>query len=309
MERIKFSKLSGSGNDFICIDNRDGRFDEVTSDPERVGRFARTLCARGLAIGADGVIFAGQPEFDGVADIGARFFEADGSETELCGNGAACFVRWVTANGWVPDRQIKVLTVAGVVLGSRQEGNYVRVCIPLPESIETDLDLMSAGVRFTCDYVITGIPHVVTQVEDIDLVDVARFGPALRHHPHFQPRGANANFVQVLGPGDIALRTYEFGVEGETLACGTGSAASAVLTAMRQGWGAEYRTGKKPILVRARSGNVLRIYIKCDDDGTFEDLCLETIVRFAYMAEVHPELAAQALGGCPKAAACGSCTA
>jgi len=309
MERIKFAKLSGSGNDFICIDNRDGRFDEVVNYPERVGHFARTLCRRGLAVGADGVIFAGQPEIDGVSDIGARFFEADGSEAELCGNGAACFVRWVTSNGWVPDGQIKVLTVAGVVLGSRQDGRYVRVCIPLPENIQTDLDVLAAGVLFRCDYAIAGVPHLVTQVEDIDLVDVGLYGSALRHHARFQPRGVNANFVQVLGPGEIAVRTFEYGVEGETLACGTGSAASAVLTAMRNGWGREYRTGKKPILVRARSGQVLRIYVKGDDDGTLEDLCLETVVQFAYSAEVHPELAARALNACPKAEPCGSCTA
>ena len=97
IDAIEFVKLSGSGNDFICLDNRDGRFDEILEAPDRVGHLARSLCSRGMGIGADGVIFACEPEIEGVSDIAARFFEADGSEAELCGNGTGCFLHWATA--------------------------------------------------------------------------------------------------------------------------------------------------------------------------------------------------------------------
>ena len=111
-DTLEFAKLSGSGNDFICIDNRDGRFDEVLSNPQRIGQFARTICNRWLGVGADGVIFACVPEIEGVSDAEARFFEADGSEAKLCGNGIACFAHWVVGNNWVSGQEVKILTPA-----------------------------------------------------------------------------------------------------------------------------------------------------------------------------------------------------
>jgi diaminopimelate epimerase len=324
-QTIKFAKLSGSGNDFVCIDNRGGRFAEMLADTDRVGHFARALCCRGTGVGADGVIFACRPEIDQVADIEARFFESDGSECELCGNGTACFTRWVTARGWVPHREdptateppghladkvragqagVKILTPAGIVLGedladagggaAAADGTYVRVCIPLPQNMATDIRLEGTGL--TCDYVETGIPHAVVYVDDIDAVDVGRLGPAVRHHRRFQPGGANADFVQVIAPGEIALRTYEFGVEGETLACGTGSAAAAILTAIRFDWPEPYTTGAECVRVRSRSGDVLRVYFARQDDGIVSDVCLETVVRFVFSGSLHGELASYALG-------------
>ena len=252
---IEFAKLSGSGNDFICIDGRAGQFADILGDAERLGDFVRSLCHRGTGIGADGIIFAVQPEIPEAAEVAARFLESDGSETDLCGNGTACFVRWVIDNGWHGPDEIKILTSAGVVRGRRLADNYVRACIPLPEDMQTDLQLQLDNGPWGCDYVVTGIPHVVSFVEDIQQVDVASIGPALRHHEQFSPRGVNANFAQVLGTGQIALRTYEFGVEGETLACGTGSAAAAVLAVKRFNWPAEYSNGELPVRVLARSGD------------------------------------------------------
>ena len=295
-EPIEFAKLSGSGNDFICIDGRDGRYTDLLSSAQRCAHFARVLCRRGLGVGADGVIFALHPEIDGAADLAARFFEADGSEAELCGNGTGCFVRWAFANRWADGQEIKILTTAGVVRGKGLEDDYVRVCIPLPENLQRDQEIRVAGAPCRYDFVVTGVPHVITYVQDVDKADVARLGPLLRHHERFKPRGANANFVQVIGEGEIAVRTWEFGVEGETLACGTGSAAAAILTAMRQGWPRQYSSGEKPIRVRARSGDVLRVYFTVRDDGAIDDVCLETLVRFVYHGRLHPEMAALATG-------------
>jgi len=293
IESTEFSKLSGSGNDFICLDNRDGRYDEILESPRRVGHFARELCHRGTGVGADGVIFAIEPEVPEFADVGARFLEADGTEADLCGNGTGCFTRWVIDEGFLPDGELRILTPAGVVRSQMAEPPYVRVCIPEPEGVQRDVALNVDGRTWACDFVRVGIGHCVTFVDDVDAVDVDRWGRALRHHRHFQPEGANANFVQVLGEGEIALRTFEYGVEGETLACGTGSAASAILAALRFGWPEECYTDR-PIRVRARSGDTLRIYF-ARRDGRITDVCLETVVRYVYRGAVHPCLLARAV--------------
>lgn len=288
---IAFSKLSGSGNDFICIDNRDRRYDAMLADDAWLGHFAQTLCRRALGVGADGIVFALVPEVDSLADVGARFLESDGTETYLCGNGTACFVRWATEKGIVSEGEARILTSAGVVRGRMLDDGYVRVCIPLPEDRRTDIELDVGGEKLNCDYIVMGIEHVVTYVDDLAAVDVARLGPLLRNHPYFpQPRGVNANFVQVLGKGLIAIRTYEYGVEAETLACGTGSAAAAILSAARFGWTDEYCTGEKPIRVNAPSGDVLRVLFETDSDGRINDLCLDTCVRCTYAGTVCPDL-------------------
>jgi len=296
IESVAFVKFSGSGNDFICIDARDGHLADVLDSP-RAGRMAASLCRRGRSVGADGVIFATHPEIEGVSDIAARFFEPDGSEAELCGNGTACFVYWVAANGWAGDGEIKILTPAGVVRGYRADGQYVRVCIPDPEQMQCGLSVEAAGRTWACDFVITGVPHAITYVDDVDAVDVARFGPALRRHECFAPRGANANFVQVLAVGSIAVRTFEFGVEAETLSCGTGSASAAILTTLREDWPAEYRQGRQPVLVRARSGDVLKVWFTADDGGAIRDVCLETTVRRVYAGRLDGDHLAAALAG------------
>lgn len=294
MDSIEFAKLSGSGNDFICLDNRDGQFEDMLSNADRVGHFARSLCHRGVGVGADGLIFACRVDGEDEADIAARFFEADGSQAELCGNGTACFGHWAITRGWVDDGETRIMTSAGVVLATRRDGQYVRVCIPTPGDIQRNFELSAAGRVWLCDFAATGVPHVVTYIDDIDKAEMDRWGPALRAHPKFAPRGANANFVQVLSPGKIAIRTWEFGVEGETLSCGTGSAAAAILSALRFDWPEGRSNGERPVLVSARSGDVLRVYFTITDDGAAEDVCLETVVRFLYRGTVHPDLTAVA---------------
>lgn len=296
MTTIDFAKLSGSGNDFLYIDNRDGRFDSLLNSPGAVGHFARTILARGMGIGADGVIFACDNEVPGFADLSARHFEPDGTEAELCGNGVACFTRWAIDNGWIASDEVKILATAGVVRGKRIDCDYVRVCIPLPEDVRRGLELDAAGRRWQCDFCVTGVPHLVTYVDDLENLDIAQAGPALRYHRDFAPRGVNANFVQVLGVGRLAVRTWEFGVEGETLSCGTGSAASAILTALRQGWPRKYLRGVEPIEVKARSGDTLRVYFELKEDHSVVDLCVETVVRFVCTGRIHGDLAARAIG-------------
>ncbi|MDP6636463.1 MAG: diaminopimelate epimerase [Phycisphaerae bacterium] len=293
---VRFSKWSGSGNDFLCMDNRDGRFDEILVSQERLAHFTRTLCRRGLGVGADGIVFAVEPEIEGVADIAAKFLEMDGTESTLCGNGTACFVRWAVGQGIVSDGEVSVLTAAGVVLGQNLDDGYTRVCIPLPEEKQTHMNIQVDGELVECDYIVTGCEHLVVYVDDADTAPVGRLGPLLRHHECFpQPRGVNVNFVQVLGEGELAIRTYEYGVEAETLACGTGSASAAILAAGRFDWGAEYTSNDRPVRLRTRSGDVLRVYVGIDENDTVTDLCLETLVRCSYSATLCPDLAKLAL--------------
>ncbi len=303
IDDIVFSKLSGSGNDHICIDNRDRRYDPIVQDPVRVGRLVRALCRRRLSIGADGVIFACpmDPDVEEFADVAARFFDADGTEAELCGNGTACFTHWVVANGWLASKEIQILTSAGVVRGQngQDNGGYVRVCIPLPEDIRHDLHVTTSRATFSCDYVVTGVPHLVTYVDDVEQVDVARVGADLRHHEMFQPRGVNVNFVEVIEEGHIANRTFEFGVEDETLACGTGSASAAILTALRYNWDRRFLSGDEPVLVSPRSGQTLRVWFEIGPAGKVVDLCLDSTVRYLYSGSVHPELLIEAVGDEP----------
>ena len=293
--RIEFAKLSGSGNDFICLDGSDGRFDGLLASGGRVGHFARTLCRRRLGVGADGVIF-GLGSADAAADIACRFFEPDGSEAEFCGNGTACLARWAIANGWLAADGFRIHTQAGVVMGQEAEGGYIREWVPVPTQVEADVALGLEGERQRCDFAVTGVPHAVVYVDDVAAVDVARLGPAIRHHERFQPRGVNVNFTQVLGEGEIAVRTFEFGVEDETLACGSGSATAAVLSALRFGWPTGPAGQAQPVRVHVRSGDVIRVYVELDAGGAPARVCLETVVRFLYRGAVEPALATLALG-------------
>jgi diaminopimelate epimerase len=293
---IPFWKLSGSGNDFVCLDNYDGRFDALLDDSERLGRFVRAVCRRHFGVGADGVIFADRPEIEELSDIGARFLEADGSECELCGNGTGCFARFAVLHSLVPEGEIRILTPAGVVRARRIDGQYVRVCIPSPESLQRSLHVCVGGRTFSCDYAVVGVPHLITYVDDVDAVNVECWGRALRHHHDFHPRGVNVNFVQVLEPGRIAVRTFEYGVEAETLACGTGSSASAILTSLRYGWDGPLLQCEKPVFVRVRSGDDLRVYFTINPCGDVTDVCLETVVRVSLQGLLLPEFLTEAFG-------------
>lgn len=296
-QSIPFAKLSGAGNDFICIDNRDGRYDEMLSSGA-VASLARAACRRGLSVGADGMIFCGRTDGNGDGvDTEARFFEPDGAEAELCGNGTGCFVCWIVANGWVPNREIHILTAAGVARASCTEGGRAKVCIPAPRDRRAGIEIEVKGEPWTVDYLVTGVPHVIAYVDDVACLDVAHWGPGIRHHEYFRPRGANANFVEVLGEGRIAVRTFEFGVESETLACGTGAAAAAISAALRHGWPKEYLNGDRPVEVRVRSGDTVSIWFTVAADGTIADVCLETVVRYIYEGVLRPELLASAFAG------------
>lgn len=212
MTRLPFVKFQGAGNDFVLIDGLD------FSMPSALSELARTLCDRRRGIGADGLLIALPSE---KADFRMRIFNADGSEPAMCGNGIRCLVDYLQKR----QNALETVTIetGSGVLSCRREGEEIAVNLGVPDILHFPIELEERKL-FVLN---TGVPHVVIFVDAIDEVDLQKWGPYFRFHPQFAPDGVNVNFAQVLPSGQIAVRTYERGVEGETLACGTGAAAVA----------------------------------------------------------------------------------
>jgi diaminopimelate epimerase len=242
---IEFYKMSGSGNDFILIDNRNGEL--TVSD---LIDFVQTLCARKGSVGADGLIII---EKSTCADFRWRFFNADGSEVEMCGNGGRCAARFAFLKGIAPA-QMSFETVAGIIDATVSE-ETVKLRLTEPTRLELHHDLKTDSGSLSVSSINTGVPHVVHFVDDLEGFDVFGVGRMIRYHEHYQPAGTNANFVRVLDGHTIAVRTYERGVEDETLACGTGSVAAALVSA-RKG------LTSSPVEVIVQSGERVKIYFE-----------------------------------------------
>lgn len=219
--KIPFTKMHGAGNDFIVVDDRALTF------PLTDQAFIAGISSRRTGIGCDGIILL-QPSAS--ADLRMRFINPDGGEVEMCGNGARCFACRAHALGAAPAG-MKIETKAGIVQAEVMGGN-VRLDLTDPSDLRLDLDL---GLPWPTDFVNTGVPHVVAWVEDVQMVNVPEWGRAIRYHDLFEPQGTNVNFARVENDGSVTVRTYERGVEAETLACGTGATAVGVLAA-RHGW-------------------------------------------------------------------------
>jgi diaminopimelate epimerase len=238
---LRFTKMNGAGNDFILIDNRMG---DVRLDRSQIAR----LCDRHRGIGADGILLLEKP--GNRADFRMRYFNADGGEAEMCGNGARCFARFANKVAAAKEK-ISFETQAGVI-SAELKGDLVTLGMTEPTDLRLHLELGIAGENKTVHFVNSGVPHVVIPVPNIDDVDVRREGAAVRYHKIFSPSGTNVNFIEKRGPKKIAIRTYERGVEDETLACGTGIVASALIFGATEGcYG--------PITVLARGGDELQV--------------------------------------------------
>ncbi len=286
-KRIQFMKMTGTGNDFILIDNRDLRIGK-----EEGRELARRACRRKMSAGADGLILI---ENDPEADFKWIFFNADGSEAEMCGNGARCAARFALLKGIVKEERISFRTLAGTI---RAEiiGERVKVLMTQPHGLDSGFSIDSVPGAPRLDFINTGVPHVVWFVEteaEIETIDVFVLGRTLRHHSRFQPAGTNANFAFIRGPRNLSIRTYERGVEAETLACGTGSIACA-LTAAARG------LVEAPVEVLTRSGETLVIHFeKTSQAGriNFSEVCLEGDAKVVYEAELWDETLRRQEGG------------
>jgi diaminopimelate epimerase len=271
MTSIPFFKMSGAGNDFILVDNRSSCVPE-----KNIAQFVAKVCRRKLSVGADGLILL---EASPTADFKWRFYNSDGSIAEMCGNGARCAARFAFLSG-MAGKQMCFETVAGMIHAQILDDG-VKVKMTDPHSLVLDIELDVMGQTIRCASVNTGVPHVVIEVDNIDAVDVVSMGRAIRHHDRFAPAGTNVNFVAAGAKAAWVARTYERGVEDETLACGTGMAAVALILAARS-------AADSPVLVETRSGEVLKIHF-CGQAEAFSDLFLEGDARIVYRGKLNPE--------------------
>ncbi len=271
-EKVPFWKMSGAGNDFIVIDNRNGIMDD-----HDMAVFTRKVCRRRLSAGADGLILI---EVDPELDFRWRFYNSDGGAAEMCGNGARCAARFAHLKNIAGEHmafRTDAGTIAAQIIGS---GAKIRMTDPSPLTGDRTLTL-TGGQTVNYRFINTGVPHVVVPVDDIEAVDVEGLGRQIRYHAQFAPNGTNANFIAPLGLGDIAIRTYERGVEGETLACGTGAVAGALAASRCLGFTA-------PIRMKTRSGAWLVIHFGSSADG-FNPVFMEGDARIVYTGLLSPE--------------------
>jgi diaminopimelate epimerase len=238
---LRFTKMNGAGNDFVLLDNRAG---DLRLAPEQISR----ICDRHRGVGADGILLL-EKSSNG-ADFRMRYYNRDGGEAEMCGNGARCFARFANHIAG-PLTKLSFETPAGVI-GAAIEGELVCLQMSEPRDLKLNVDLDVAGQKIRVHFINSGVPHVVLPVDKIDNVDVAKLGAAIRRHELFSPLGANVNFIEKRGPRAIAIRTYERGVEEETLACGTGVVASALIFAAIE-------NAAGPVRVLVRGGDELQV--------------------------------------------------
>lgn len=247
--KLKFWKMHGAQNDFVLFDNRCGGF------PVADRAFIVHLAARHCGIGAEGIILI---ERSASADFRMRFFNPDGGEAEMCGNGARCVARLAFELG-AAGEQMTIETRAGQ-LAAQVLASGVRLGMTAPSAWQLDGMLELAGQPLAYSFVNTGVPHAVLRTGNLSEVDVLQTGAALRHHREFAPAGTNVNFMQVLPGGELQVRTYERGVEAETPACGTGATACG-LVAARHGW------TTLPVRVQVAGGDVLTVDGRLTADG------------------------------------------
>jgi len=235
MQRIDFVKTVASGNDFIIV--RAARLNYK--------KLAKELCKRKFGIGADGLLLV---EPSQKADFRMRIFNPDGSEAEMCGNGARCVALWAMQQRAKRPRgqaygagkeqraeikKIKIETKSGIVQAEIKKRYLLKVKMPQPRNLKLDIPVKIDKKTITLNFVKVGVPHAVVFVKNLEKIDVQNLGRKIREHQEFQPEGTNVNFVQVLTDETIRIRTYERGVEEETLSCGTGSVAAAVIAERR----------------------------------------------------------------------------
>jgi len=241
--------MHGAANDFILVDDRAGQF------PAQDSRWISEITSRRTGVGSEGVLLI-QPSTK--ADFRMRFFNPDGGEVDMCGNGARCIARLANEIGAAPDR-MKIETPAGIVRAEAR-GDIVQLTMTEPHDWRMNRQIELFGKTYAYHFVNTGVPHVVIEVEDLAGTDVQKLGSAIRYHEAFAPKGTNANFIHLTSDGFLHVRTYERGVEGETLACGTGMVACGLIAG---------KIGRvsPPVKIVPASGDILEVNFTPTTDG------------------------------------------
>lgn len=272
---VEFTKMDGAGNDFIVIDNRFYYF----SDSE-LASIAKRFCTRRTGIGADGLLALNAPQTDG-AHMALRYFNADGS-IGMCGNGARCLVWFAHLSEIAADRYI-IETDSGIYEATIEGDGFVKMYVPEPHSYSPDLDVSEwLPESPPGSYIWTGTDHAVLFVDDLDSLAVTEIGRLIRYCAALSPAGSNVNFVAIPEgrANQLVVRTYERGVEAETLACGTGAMATA-LVAVLQG-----RIDGPPVSVRM-PGGILDVDFVTGENGEVRNVSLSGPARVTYRGTIQ----------------------
>jgi diaminopimelate epimerase len=247
---LEFWKLSGAGNDFIAINNMDGHLSE-----EGRRELIIEMCRRGVSVGADGMLVL---EPSNSADFRMRYYNADGSEGETCGNGSRCIARFAHLQK-VAGTVMRFETMAGAY-EAEILGEDVAVSVTEATGLRLDIHVADDILDDEVHFINTGVPHVVVLVDELAGYEIFDVGRHLRYHSEFEPAGTNVNFAIIRDRHNIAIRTYERGVENETLACGTGSIAASIVAAHK-------KLVEPPVSVRTAGGELLTIDFELTDNG------------------------------------------
>jgi diaminopimelate epimerase len=259
--------MSASGNDFIIIDNRDGKVYDRYKD---LKDFIVKICRRHHSVGADGLILI---ENSKKHDFRWRFFNADSSEAEMCGNGGRCAARFAYIKG-VAKEKMSFETLAGVIK-AEVDGKNVKLQLTSPADLKLDYPVGLEDKEIFLSSVNTGVPHAVLLADDVDHMPVEELGRLVRYHKAFGEKGTNVDFVQIVDKKKVKIRTYERGVEGETYACGTGAVATGVILKAKG-------LMESPMNILTKGGEALKVYVD-------EEVYLEGITQIIYVGKLHEE--------------------
>jgi len=261
--KLAFDKLSGAGNDFVLI---------KAAGKRSYGALARRLCDRRGGVGADGLLVVSKRP-----RLALSYFNADGSAA-FCGNGSRCAVWWMFQRGWTSGRRaFSFATSVGELQAEMRGPARAAIRMPLPRVLRLNMKIKALGISFITHWLDTGVPHAVIAVKNLAKFPVAEIGRAVRFHKAFGKAGANADFIQFT-KSDLRVRTYERGVEDETLACGTGAVAAAIAACA-------LGKARSPVSVQVRSGQTLKVHFTRKDDA-FKDLWLEGPARLVFSGEI-----------------------
>ncbi|MBN1384523.1 MAG: diaminopimelate epimerase [Elusimicrobia bacterium] len=242
---VNFAKMSGCGNDFIVIDNRK----KIVKNPSR---FAIKYCHRKKGIGADGLLLVENPSARrNRRNFRMRYFNSDGSHASFCGNGARC-IAFFAYRKKIASKKMRFESDAGSI-PAEIKGCNVKLKMPKPKDIKLDFTITVEGKKYNVSFADIGVPHIMVFMKDIKNIDIDNLGRKIRHHKEFRPAGTNVNLIKVINKNKLQIRTYERGVEGETLACGTGAVASSIVSVLK-GY------VSSPVSVLTRGGEILKVY-------------------------------------------------
>lgn len=257
---LDFTKMSGAGNDFVLVEG----------PVRRAAALARRLCDRREGVGADGLLVV-----DRRPVLRLAYYNADGSEA-FCGNGSRCAAWWMSAKGWAKGKSFSVDSSVGRLAVRVVSRRRAAVRMPAPKRARLGLSLSARGRRLTAHFIDTGVPHAVVFVKDLGAFPVEEIGKSLRYNKAFTPEGANVDFVE-RARGGLALRTYERGVEAETLACGTGAVASAAVACL-------LGLAKSPVSLKTKGADVLKVSFN-RRGKSFDDVWLEGPAKIVFSGE------------------------